>query len=100
MQERTAERREVRRMALLTQRAVDLRELGDTLTEMVTAAKEIIWERVATEKPMPRSDARAMRLTLLVHRTRFLRVAVGNEELRDLAGKVSSAASRLSDSNS
>ena len=47
LEERSAERQEVRRLALLTQRAADLRELADNLTEMVTAAKEIAWERTA-----------------------------------------------------
>ena len=47
LEERSAERQEVRRLALLTQRVADLRELADNLTEMVTAAKEIAWERTA-----------------------------------------------------
>ena len=98
-QERSAERREVRRVALLTQRTADLRELGDLLTEMVTAAKEIIWERLTTDKPMPKSDPRTMRLTFLVHRSRFLREVVGDSELQVLVRNVSSAASQLSDSN-
>ena len=97
--ERSAERRDVRRIAMLAQRAADLRELGVTLTEMVAASKEVIWERVTSGKPMPRSDPRAMRLTQLTHRSRFFRVVVGNEELRTLVGTASSAASRLSDSN-
>ncbi len=100
MAEQSAERREVRRMALLTQRAADLRELADILTALVTAAQEIIWERTATEKPMKKSDERAMRLTHLIQRTKVLRVVVGNEELSELARNVSSAANRLSDSNS
>jgi hypothetical protein len=100
LSERSAERREVRRLALLTQRTADLRELADTLTAMVTAAQEIIWERTATDKPMKKSDERAMRLTHLIQRTKFIRVVVGNEELRKLAGNVSSAANRLSDSSS
>lgn len=90
----------MRRLALLTQRTADLRELADTLTAMVTAAQEIIWERTATDKPMKKSEERAMRLTHLIQRTKFIRVVVGNEELRKLAGNVSSAANRLSDSSS
>lgn len=100
LSERSAERREVRRLALLTQRTADLRELANTLTAMVTAAQEIIWERTATDKPMKKSDERAMRLTHLIQRTKFIRVVVGNDELRKLAGNVSSAANRLSDSSS
>ena len=99
LSERSAERREVRRIALLTQRTADLRELADTLTAMVAAAQEIIWERTATDMPMKKSDERAMRLTHLIQRTKFLRIVVGNEELRELANSVSSAANRLSDSN-
>lgn len=56
MRERSAERAEVRRAAQLDQRTADLRELGSTLTDALAAAKEIIWERVTTDKPMPRSD--------------------------------------------
>ena len=74
------ERREVRRFALLTQRAADLRALADNLTEIASAAKEIAWERTATEKLMPRSDPRAIRLTELIHRNRFLRRVVGDDE--------------------
>lgn len=99
LEERSAERQEVRRLALLTQRVADLRELADNLTEMVTAAKEIAWERTATEKLMPRSDPRAMRLTQLINRNRFLRRIAGDEELRELAGAVAGTANRLSDSD-
>jgi hypothetical protein len=99
LEERSAERREVRRLALLTQRAADLRELADNLTEMVTAAKEIAWERTATEKLMRSSDPRAMRLTQLINRNRFLRRIAGDEELRELAGTVAATANRLSDSD-
>ncbi len=97
---RGAERADIRRVALLNQRAIDLRELGSTLTDIVAAAKEIIWERLATEKPMPLSDPRSMRLTNLVQKTRFLRVVVGDEELRGLVSEVSSAAQKLSNWNS
>ncbi len=99
IEERSDERREVRRIALIAQRTADLRELGDTLTAMVTAAQEIIWERTATDRPMKKSDERAMRLTHLIQRIKFLRVVVGNGELSELAGNVSSAANRLSDSS-
>jgi hypothetical protein len=95
LEERSAERQEVRRLALVTQRVVDLRELADNLTEMVTAAKEIAWERTGTEKLMPRSDPRAMRLTQLINRNRFLRRIAGDEELRELAGAVAGTANRL-----
>jgi hypothetical protein len=100
LEERSAERREVRRIALLTQRTADLRELAGLLTAMVAAAQEIIWERTATDRPMKKSDERAMRLTHLIQQTKFLRVVVGNEELRELAGNVASTANRLSDSSS
>jgi hypothetical protein len=88
-----------RHVALLTQRAADLRELGVTLTDMVTAAQEIIWERVATGRPMQESDARAMRLTSFVQRMKFLRVVVGDEPLLKLVGETSGAANQLSNSD-
>jgi len=66
---------------------------------MVTAAKEVAWERTRTDQLMPRSDPRAMRLTQLIHRNRSLRRIVGDEELRELAGKVAGTANQLSDSN-
>jgi len=97
MQERSAERKDIRRVALFAQRAADLRELADNITEMVTSAKEIAWERTRTEKLMARSDPRAMRLTQLTHRNRFLRRIARDEELRELAGKVAATANRLSD---
>ncbi len=99
MAERSAERAEVRRVALLDQRAADLRELGGMLPEMLAAAQEIIWERTTmpTGKEMPRSDPRAMRLTNLGQKSRFLRVVVGDKELGELVGKVWRTTERLSD---
>ncbi len=49
---------------------------------------------------MKKSDERAMRLTHLIQQTKFLRVVVGDEVLRELAGNVASTADKLSDSNS
>jgi hypothetical protein len=98
-QERSAERREIRRAAMLAQRDKDLRELGDLLTQLVTAAQEIIWERLRLAGDLlPRSDPRSMRLTGLAQRVKLFRIVVGDEELSDLAGRVSSAARKLSDS--
>lgn len=100
LRERSAERADIRRAALLNQRATDLRELGSTLPDIQAAAKEVIWERVVTDELMPKSDPRSMHLTQLVQRTKFLRVVVGDEELRGLVGEVLSTAEKLSNSNS
>jgi hypothetical protein len=99
LQERSAERREVRRIALRNQRAADLRELGDVLSEMVTAGKEVIWECVATQQPMPLSDPRAMRVTRLDHRVDFLEIAIGSEDLGDLAKLVAWETKQLMNSH-
>jgi hypothetical protein len=99
LRERSAERAEIRRAALSDQRAADLRELGTMLPELLAAAQEIIWERVSSQKPMPRSDPRTMRLTNLGQKSRFLRVVLGDEELGQLVRRVWSTTERLADSS-
>lgn len=99
LRERGAERREIRIAARLAQRATDLRELGHIVGEMDVAAREIIWERISSDKLMPRSDPRAMKLTGLAQQSRFLRVAIGDDDLIAKAKAVAGASTRLSDSS-
>ncbi len=68
------------------------------LTDSVAAAKEIIWERVATDKPMRLSDPRSMRLTQLGQRAKFLRIVVGDKEIDRLVRASVAATERLSNS--
>lgn len=95
--DRGLERRDARNEARLAERRADLRELAETLPDMVTVAKEVAWERLASLRPMPRSDPRAMRLTTVCGKTKTLRVKIGDEELDGLVRAAVSRASKLSD---
>lgn len=97
--ERGREREELRKAAALARRDKDLRELSDQLTELVTAATEMVWERVELHpQPLPRSDPRAVRVTVLHQRLKLLQIFVGDAELGTLVSTASRAALTLSNS--
>jgi hypothetical protein len=95
--DRRLERKDAAIVSVSLERRADLRDLADTLVEVVASAKEIAWERVVSHRPLPRSDQRAMRLTMLGGRTKSLRVKIGDDSLDGLVRAVVRCSSKLSD---